>query len=447
MAITIGVLVILVILNGFFAASEIALISLNEKKVKHMAEDGDKKAKKLHNLISAPSRFLATIQVGITFAGFLASALASNFFAAPLAQSLYKMGVPVSQGILETIALVTITVILSYFTLVFGELVPKQLALQKAEFISNIAATPLTLLFKIAFPIVKLLTFSTDNTVKLFKLDPNADSEQATEEEIRTMVDQGEEEGRIQKTEKLMIKNVFEFNDKTASDIKTHRTDMSVLSLNATKNEVMELARDKKYTRFPVYDNGIDNIVGTLHVKDLIKHMDFCDGEKLNLNEVIRKPPYFVMEKQNVDELFRDMQQKNEHIAIVLDEYGGTEGIITIEDVIEEIVGEIFSENGTPEITEEELKMINRHKYRIAGIINLYQLEDILELDLPTEQFDTLNGFLIDQLGYVPSEDERPTINFKHVQFEVTEIADLRIQQVIATIESNESNDKMTDNN
>ncbi|MFD2924911.1 hemolysin family protein [Halobacillus naozhouensis] len=437
MTIAIGTLIILIIINGFFAASEIALISLNDKKVKMMADSGDKKAKKLYHLISEPSRFLSTIQVGITLAGFLASAFAANFFAGPLAEALYNLGVPLSQAVLGTISVVIITVVLSYFTLVFGELVPKQLALQKGELISNIAATPLTWLFKVSLPIVKLLTFSTDNTVRLFGVDPNADNEEATEEDIRMLVDEGAEKGYIQKDESFMIKNIFEFNDKTVSDIMTHRTDLSVLSMNSTLQETVQLVKEEKYTRFPVFEESIDQIVGILHTKDLIQFLERREYDSFDLKETIRKPHY-VLENQRVDVVLRDMQKNNMHIAIVLDEFGGTEGMITFEDVIEEIVGEIFSENVGPEISDEEITKIDSGKYSVAGVARLYQLNEVLETDLPTDKFETINGYLVDQIGYVPTEDEHPGIQYKQISFEVKEVADYRIEKVIATVEEGE---------
>ena len=306
----------------FFAASEMALIGLNDNKVKRMAEDGDKKAKMLYNLISEPSQFLSTIQIGITLAGFLASAFAADFFAGPLAQLLYNLGIPLSLDILTTMSVIVITVLLSYFTLVFGELVPKQLALQKAEVISNFAVAPLTMLFKICLPLVKFLTFSTNTVVRLVGVDPNAKNEEATEEEIRMMVDVGSEHGTIQIAEKLMINNIFEFNDKIVSDILTHRTDMSVISIDASLQETIQMVNVGKYTRYPVYDSDIDNIVGVLHVKDLFQFMDQHNEKVYELKELVRQP-YFVLETESINVLFEEMQKNNVHIAIVVDEYGG----------------------------------------------------------------------------------------------------------------------------
>jgi putative hemolysin len=439
LTIAIITLIVLILLNAFFAASEMALIGLNDNKVKRMAEDGDKKAKMLYSLISEPSQFLSTIQIGITLAGFLASAFAADFFAGPLAQLLYNLGIPLSLDILTTMSVIVITVLLSYFTLVFGELVPKQLALQKAEVISNFAAAPLTLLFKICLPLVKLLTFSTNTVVRLVGVDPNAKNEEATEEEIRMMVDVGSEHGTIQIAEKLMINNIFEFNDKIVSDIITHRTDMSVISIDASLQETVQMVNVGKYTRYPVYDGDIDNIVGVLHVKDLFQFMDQKNDKVFELKELVRQP-YFVLESQSIDVLFAEMQKNNVHIAMVADEYGGTEGLITIEDVIEEIVGEIFSESDGSE--EEEVKQLSTNIYSVKGTTHLYKLEDILKVDLPTEDFDTLSGFLIGEIGYIPSMEERPLITYHNLLFEVTKVVENRIDKVIVTIIESEKNNK-----
>ena len=431
MAVPLLILIILVLLNSFFAASEMALVGLNDSKIKRMAEEGDKKAKMLHNLISEPGRFLSTIQIGITLAGFLASAFAGDFFAEPLAIALQNLGIPLSLNVLSTLSLIAVTILLSYFTLVFGELVPKQLALKNPEPIAKVAAAPLTILFKVCSPIVKFLTFSTNTVIRLFGVDPNAKNNEATEEEIRMLIDVGSEQGTIQLTEHKMINNIFEFNDKTVSDIVTHRTDMSVLPINATLEETIELVNIDKYTRYPIYEGDIDNIVGILHIKDLLQYINKSNTEDFNLKDLVKKP-YFVLETQSVDVLFTFMQKNNAHIAIVLDEYGGTEGLVTIEDVIEEIVGEISSETEGPE--EEEIRQLDEHSYLVKGITHLYKLEDILHVEFPTEEYDTLNGFLISQLGYFPEFGDKPLITYKNITFEATGIEENRIETVKITV-------------
>lgn len=427
------VLIVLILLNAFFAASEMALVSLNDNKIKVMAEAGEKKAILVYNLLSEPSRFLATIQIGITLAGFLASAFAAGSFAGRLGELLLNLGVPLSQRMLESVATVIITLLLSYFTLVLGELVPKRLALQKAEAVAFFAASPLTLLSKITLPFVKLLTWSTNLIVRMFGLDPNAEGENVTEEEIRMMVDVGQEKGTIQETEKRMINNIFEFDNKTVSDIMTHRTNILAIPIESNLKETTHIVNVEKYTRIPVYEEDIDHIVGILHVKDLIQFLENGDKDAFDLKEMVREP-YYVLESIRIDHLFRDMQKNNVHIAIAIDEYGGTDGIVTIEDLIEEIVGNIFDEYDEPELDVKDLEEIDEFNYLMAGTINLYEVEDVLKIDLPTQDYDTLSGFIIGQLGYIPGMEERPAIEYEDIVFAVEEMDDRRIVKVKVSV-------------
>lgn len=433
MTTTILVLVLLIALNAFFAASEFALVELNDLKVKRNAKNGDRKAKLLYQLISEESRFLSTIQIGITLAGFLASAFAADNFSDHFAKFLYSQGVPLSIEILDVISVVLITAILSFFTLVFGELVPKKIALQKPEMIAGIVVYPLTVIFYIFYPLVNVLSFSTNIMIKLLGMDPHAVRDEATEEEIRMMIEIGDEQGTIQKTEREMIYNIFEFNDKYISDIFTHRTNIVAIPVDATLEETMEIVNTSRFTRYPIYEGDIDNIIGILHVKDLIQ----CIGkniEDFQIRQFIRKPT-FVFEALKVDVLFQAMQTNNIHIAIVVDEYGGTAGLVTIEDVIEEIVGEIHSE-----IHEEEteIKKLSPNQYIIKGITHLYKIEEALDVPLPSEEYDTLNGFLLEQLGHFPTKNQKAMIEFNNLRFQIMEMNHNRIEKVLLTILSKE---------
>ena len=428
MSIEILVLIILIIFNAFFAASEMALVSLNDNKIRLMAEQGNKKAIMVQNLLLEPSRFLATIQIGITLAGFLASAFAAESFAGRLAEILYNFGIPLNVNLLETISTVMITLVLSYFTLVFGELVPKRLALQKSEKISMFAAAPLTLLSKVTSPFVKLLTVSTNLVVRLFGFDPNEESEEVTEEEIRMMVDVGKEKGTIRETEKEMINNVFEFNNKTVSDIMTHRTNIVAVPVDFTMQQTLHLVNVEKYTRIPVYEENLDNIIGTLHVKDLVYFIENGKQEQFSLRELIREP-YFVLESTYIDHLFREMQRNKVHMAVVIDEYGGTDGIVTMEDVIEEIVGNIFDEYDDLLSDVDKIKEIDEKNYLMMGDTNLYEVQAILKVDFPTDEYDTLNGFLIGQLGYIPFR-EKPVIEYHNILFAIEEVLNKRITKI-----------------
>ncbi|HHY59284.1 MAG TPA: HlyC/CorC family transporter [Clostridia bacterium] len=420
-------LLVLILVNGFFAASEIALISLNANKIRVMAEEGNNKAKRLADVLSNPSKFLATIQIGITLAGFLASAFAAENFADRLVDLAQMMQVPIPQKVLKTVAVVVITLILSYFTLVFGELVPKRLAMKFAEPISFAVVSPLNWLSVVTAPFVRLLTVSTNFVVRLFGVDPHADEKLVTEEEIRMLVDVGEEKGTIDEDEKEMINNIFEFDNMIVSDIMTHRTDIASIPITAGLHEIIDLLRKRKYTRFPVYEDNIDNIIGILNVKDLIYFWN-GNSKDFDLRKIIRKP-YFVPESKRTDELLKEMQEAKMHMAVVIDEYGGTAGLVTIEDLVEEIVGNIFDEYDEE---EKEFEKLDENTYLINGLASLEWVGEFLNVDLPVEDYDTLSGFLIGQLGRIPGEGEKPVIEFDGLVFKVEEVVEKRIAKVKA---------------
>lgn len=420
-------LFILIFLNAFFAASEIALISLNDNKIKIMADDGHKKAILIQKLLSEPSRFLATIQIGITLAGFLASAFAAESFSDRFANLLKQMGLPFPDSLLKTLALVVITIILSYFTLVLGELVPKRIAMKKSEAIGMFVIKPLNILSVITSPFVRLLTASTNGFVRLFGINPHEEDEKITEEEIRLMVDVGEEKGAIHETEKFMINNIFEFNNKTVDEIMTHRTKIIALPIDASLKDVIDTVNEEKYSRIPVYEDHIDNIIGVLHAKHLLQFLSECDNhESFSLNHLIRLP-YFVPASKRTDVLFKEIQKNKNHIAIVIDEYGGTAGIVTLEDLIEEIVGNIFDEDDEE---EKDIEKLDENTFMINGALSLDLVQGYLETDLPIDIYDTLSGFLIGQLGRIPSDDESPIVEFDSVVFKVEQVTEKRITKV-----------------
>jgi putative hemolysin len=422
-------LFLLILINAFFAASEIALISLNDNKLKLMAEEGDKKARLIQKLLSDPSGFLATIQIGITLTGFLASAFAAQTFADRLAALMQRTGIPVSQGILKGISVALITLILSYFSLVIGELVPKRLAMQKSEKISRLAARPLLFIARVARPFVIFLTLSTNFFVKILGGNPDAEEEEVTEEEIRMMIDVGEEKGTIQEIEKEMINNIFDFDNKLVADIMTHRTEIAAVPIDASLEEIIDLVYEEKFTRIPVYEETIDNIIGILHVKDLLKFIKRGDAhqpEPFKLEELLRTP-YFVPESKKIDELFQELQMNQTHMAVVIDEYGGTAGIVTIEDLVEEIVGNILDEYDEE---EKEYEKLDENTYLMSGSIDLEEVEKLMNIKLPSDEYDTLGGFIIGQLGRIPDPEETPTVELDDVTFKVEEIVEKRIVKV-----------------
>ena len=431
-------LLILIGVNAFFAASEIALISLNDNKIKLMAEEGNKKAGQLVKLLGEPSRFLATIQIGITLAGFLASAFAAESFANPIVQMLQGFGIQAPESILRVTTVIVITVVLAYFTLVLGELVPKRVAMKKSEGIAFFVVGPLMILSKVTSPFVKFLTISTNFFVRLFGVDPHSVDDDVTEEEIRLLVDVGEEKGAIAQQEKVMINNVFEFNNKTAEDIMTHRIEIVGIPVDIDLDNLVDLVEREKYSRIPVYEGSLDNIVGVLYAKDLITLIKQEERENFSLDKFIRKPFFTPMQKK-INQLFFELQGAKNHLAVVLDEYGGTAGIVTVEDLVEEIVGNIFDEYDEEE--DLEFKKINEHTYEISGMISLYELETHLGIELPVEEHETLNGFFINLYGNIPPKGVISEVRFQNLRILAVEVTDKRIEKVMIYVEDEHENE------
>jgi putative hemolysin len=422
----------LVLLNAFFAASEIALLSLNDNKIRMKAESGNRRARLLVDLTGEPGSFLATIQIGITLAGFLASAFASESFSDPIARAIVAAGAPVSENLIKTVSMIVITFILSYFTLVLGELVPKRLAMKKPEPIAMFAARPLYVLSKAASPFVKLLTLSTNLVIRLFGIDPHANDDQATEEEIRLLVEAGGEKGNIKKAEKEMINNIFEFNDKNVSAIMTHRTKISALPADASLEEVTAYIASEKFTRIPVYREDLDNIIGILHTKHLVKYLadshyqSGINQSDFNLSAIIMEP-YSVPETKRIDRLFREMNQHKVHLAVVIDEYGGTAGIVTIEDVVEEIVGNIYDEY---DVIDNDIERFGDTSFLIKGYVSLTDVQKVIDIDFPDGEYETLGGFVIGQLGRIPRAGEHPSIEFSDYRMTVSHMAGKSIDSI-----------------
>lgn len=419
----IAILVILIGLNAFFAASEIAFIALNDTKIEKQAKEGNKKAKQIEKMLETPSKFLSTIQIGITLAGFLSSAFASEAFASKLAPVLNNM-IPIGINIWQNISILIITIILSFFTIVFGELVPKRLAMKHYEKIAFATIGIIRTISIITAPFVKLLSVTTNAISKIFGVGEN-EEEIVTEEEIKMMVDQGKEDGTIQEDEKEYINNVFEFNDIVASEIMTHRTDMFAVDINTGANELLEeiIKDDCKHSRIPVYDETVDEIKGILYVKDIIKNI----GKKTFKIKNIMKEAYFVSQNKLINELFKEMQKNKKQMAIVIDEYGGTAGLITMEDILEEIVGDIFDEYDE---FEEEYEKIDDKTYIISGKMPIYDVNKLLNSNIPEGDYDTLSGYLQEELGRIPTDEENPIIETKELTFKIEEYEDKRIIKV-----------------
>lgn len=420
------ILAVLIFLNAFFAASEIAFISLNDTKIEKQAKDGNKKAKQIEKMLKTPSKFLATIQIGITLAGFLSSAFASDTFAEKLAPILFQCMPFLSLGVWKSISIIIITIILSFFTLVFGELVPKRLAMKNYEKIAFGTIGIIRAISIITSPFVKFLTLVINSISKLFGVGEN-EEESVTEEEIKMMVDQGEEKGTIKEEEKELINNVFEFNDITASEIMKHRKDIFAVDINISNDELMEeLSKEEyRYSRIPVYDETIDEIKGILYIKDVLKNI----GKKNFKVKNVVKDAYFVSQTRLINEVFKELQKNKMQIAIIIDEYGGTAGLITMEDILEELVGDIYDEYDKE---EKEFEKIDENTYIIVGSMPIYDVNKLLNANIPEGDYDTLSGFLQEKLGRIPEEEENPIIETKEVTYKIEKYEDKRILKVKA---------------
>lgn len=416
-------LFILILLNAYFAATEIAFISLNDAKIEKQAKDGNKKAKQIQKMLKNPSKFLATIQIGITLAGFLSSAFASDAFAGMLAPVLNEWMPFISIETWQNISIVIITIILSFFTLVFGELVPKRLAMKYYEKISFATIGVIKGISVVTAPFVKLLTWSTNLVSKIFGVGEQ-EEEIVTEEEIKMMVNQGEEKGSIEENEKELINNVFEFNDIIASEIMTYRTDIYAIEINEDIYGILDEIDEYKYSRIPVYEETIDDIKGILFLKDILKLVS--TRKEFKIADIMREA-YFVPESKPIDEIFEELQANKMQMAIVVDEYGGTAGLLTMEDILEELVGNIFDEYDDVEV---EYKRLDDNTYLIDGSVSLYEMKKILDIELPEGDYETLSGYLIEKLGRLPEEDEHPVIEDEHLTYKIEEYEDRRIKWV-----------------
>lgn len=426
--IILSLILVLTFINAFFASAEMAVVSLNKKQLKKLVETGNKKAVILDNLVKRPTKFLSTIQVGITLAGFLSSAFAGANLSKHVANLFSSLGLKINLAV----ATVIITFLLSYFTLVFGELYPKRVALRNPEKVALRSARVVNIMAIISTPFVRLLESSTNLVLKLTgKHKPTAE-EKITEDEIRSLIITGHIEGVIKEEEREMLENVFRFDDLTAAAIMTPRINVFAINIEKPLNEYIDEIIARGFTRIPIYERDIDNIIGILHVKDLLREGRNKGFDNINLHDIMRKP-YFVPEYMKIDVLFRNMQKTKNQIAILIDEYGGSVGIVTIEDLVEEIVGNIYDEY---DIVDESIQAIDEKTYLVnAGI----QIQDLnrhlkLKLDENNEEYDTLGGMVINMLGYIPTEAYKEEITYDNLVLKVHKVNANRIEEVLLTI-------------
>ena len=430
---------VLIFLNAVFASAEIAVLSINETKLERMAQEGNNRAKRLFRLTREPARFLATIQVAITLSGFLGSAFAADNFSEPLVDWILSLGVNIPRATLDAAAVIVITLVLSYFTLIFGELVPKRIAMKKPEQLAmgiSGLVSGISIVFK---PVVSFLSISTNLILRLCGIDPNEEEEKVSEEEIRMMVDAGSEKGTIDHQEKEFIQNVFEFNDIMVESIATHRTDVTILWMEEDMDSWAETIHNSRHTRYPVCDGSPDNVVGVLNAKDYFR---LEDKSRENVLQNAVYPAYFVLETTKADVLFKNMKANKKSMAIIIDEYGGMTGIVTLYDLIEELVGDLEDEPLEYKNDDPYIEKVDENTWQVKGNVELEDIEEALNVDIASAEFDTFTGLVFEELGRIP-EDGEQDINLKiqDIQVHISSVKDHQIEKAEIKISAKEEKD------
>jgi len=421
-------ILILIVINAFFASAEMAIVSLNKTKINILAEEGNKKAKLLKNVLKDPNKFLSTIQVGITFAGFFASASAATSISYGFANVLKEANVPYA----ESIALVLTTVAISYITLVLGELVPKRIALQNSEKLAMSSIKPIIIISKVTKPFVWFLSFSTNLILKILRVNTEGIEEQISREEIRSLIEMGEENGAINQSEREMIDGIIEFDDTTAKKIMTPRTETFLLNVNDNIRDCIKDILNENFSRIPVYEDEIDNIIGILHMKDLFANIVEKGIDNVKIRDLLIEPSFFI-ETKNIDDLFKELKEKKSYIAILIDEYGGFSGIVTMEDIIEEVMGEILDEYDD----NLGIEKIDDYNYIVSGLITLNDINDYLDIDLESEVADTIAGLFIEKLGEIPTTTKNCEIKLNNLKLKLLKLDDKRLDKIQIIIDHN----------
>ena len=419
----------LILLNAFFAMTEIAVVSLNPARLRKMEEDGDKAAPRLLRLVEEPTEFLSTIQVGITLAGFLGSAFAADSFSEMLVSWIYNdlgwTAIPVK--LLDTLSVVLITVVLSYFTLVFGELVPKRIAMQKPMQVARVSGGVVEAISVVMRPVIRFLSFSTNAVLKLLHMKTENEEETVTEEEIRMMVDIGEENGTIDSAEGEWIDNVFEFGGTTVREVMTHVSDLVAVEAEESPVEVMQLIRESGRSRIPVYGESIDDITGILSTRAFL--LARCEDME-RIPENVIQPAYFVPETMSASRLLREMQRRKTHLAVVIDEYGQTAGVVTMEDLLEEIFGKIYDESDPVE--EQTIVRLDERRWRVSGSAELEELAEAMEIEFPEDiDFDTVNGLVLSRVDSIPRDGTIPDVEACGLKIHVERIEQRRVVHAV----------------
>ncbi len=393
------ILIVITLINAFFSCAEMAMVSSNKNKIKRLADGGNKKAELVQKIMEEPTKFLSTIQVAITLAGFFSAGSAATGLSGPLGEFLLKIHIPYG----DEISFFLVTIILAFFTLVFGELVPKRIALSKTEEISMFVIAPVNLLSKVASPFIKLLSFSTNLVMKLFGSKINVQEDILSREEIKSLIDEA-----------------------LAKEIMTPKVNVFAINILDPIESYVDKLMDTKYSRIPVYEDDIDNVIGILYFKDYMKEAIKVGYSNVNMRSILIKP-YLVPDSKNIYELFKELQVSKNHIAVLIDEYGGFSGIVTMEDLVEEVMGDIEDEY---DIYVPKIKMLDNSTYLLDGLLTIDELNEELDLGISSENYDTISGFLIDTMGAIPSDDEDRTIEIDNLVFKIISVKQKRIDKI-----------------
>ncbi|MDY0347079.1 MAG: hemolysin family protein [Acholeplasma sp.] len=421
-------LVVLILTNAFFALTEMAFVSVNKNKLKMMIEDGNNKAKEVLALSSNQQKFLPTIQVGITLAGFFSSASAARFLADDIGVLIAKTGLSLQAS--DAIAFVVVTIVLSLFTLVLGELVPKRIALKHPEAIAFNTYKMIRFMMTIFAPFVWILAHSTNVFLRLFRINPNEDVESYSEEEIISLIESSAESGGINEEESEMINSIFEFNDITAQEIMTPRTEVFMIDINEFSQDTIDEMIEENYSRIPIYDESPDDIIGIVYIKDVFRAARKVGFENIDLKAIMNKP-YFVPARKKINALFRELQASKNYMGILVDEYGGFQGIVTIEDLIEEIMGDIYDEYDDD---VSDIKEIRPNEYLVNGLLSIEEVNEALDIEMPEDDsYETIAGFILSHIGYIPDEQDEIILTFDLFTLKVEKMDEKRIDQVLIT--------------
>jgi len=412
-------------INAFFAMSEIAVITLNENKLERLANEGNKKARRVQRLKKNPSRFLSVTQLSVTMAAYLASAVVAQSFTAPLIEAVQPNLAERWHGVVSFGITLALTMMLTYFGLVLGELIPRRMGLKYPQKIALATSGVLEISLAVLRPLVWVVSATANGLMRLFGFNPDAEDSAVTEEDIRMLVEDAGETGVIEEAQQEMIQNIFELDDINVAHIMTHRTDITGIEASEPFETLVKIAIEEGFSRIPVYEDDVDNIIGIVYVKDLLKFIGTA-APKLSLRELMR-PAVFVPETKRCGELFKEMTAKKVQIAVAVDEHGGTAGLVSLEDVLESIVGNIQDEYDDE---EEEILQVDENVFMLDGATATEEVAELVKLNLPEGDYDSIAGFVISELGYLPQEGEHPEIHYKNLRFVVEEVEDKRIAAV-----------------